>query len=60
MNNNKICGPTNLSTAAFGVASILTEKLDSDELALLGAFLTTLGDTLSMNSLIVAQCQSKN
>jgi len=42
----------------FGVANILTEKLDSDELALLGAFFTALGDTLTMNGIIVEQCKN--
>jgi len=59
-NNNNICCPTELSTAAFGIANALTGKLDSDELALFGAFLTTLGDMLSMNALIVERCNSGN
>jgi len=42
-----------LSAAVFGIANILTDKFDSDELALLGAFLTALGDTLTMNSMII-------
>ncbi|MCL2837524.1 MAG: hypothetical protein FWE04_00405 [Oscillospiraceae bacterium] len=60
MNNSKVCCPTNLSAAVFGIANILTEKFDSDELALLGSFFTALGDTISMNSLIASQCQNKN
>jgi len=55
-NKNNICTPTSLSTAVFGVANVLTEKLDSDELALLGAFFTALGDMLTMNGLIAEQC----
>ena len=50
---NNISCPTNLSAAVFGIANILTDKFDSDELALLGAFLTALGDTLTMNSMII-------
>jgi len=45
-----------MSTAVFGVANVLTDKLDSDELALLGAFFTTLGDMLTMNGIIAEQC----
>ena len=55
-NNNNIRTPTSLSTAVFGIANILTEKLDSDELALLGAFLTALGDMLTINGLMIDQC----
>ena len=55
---NNICTPTSLSATVFGVANILTEKLDSDELALLGAFFTALGDTLTMNGIIVEQCKN--
>jgi hypothetical protein len=58
--NNNICTPTSFSAAVFGVANVLTEKLDSDELALYGAFLTALGDTLTMNGIIVEQCNAKN
>ena len=55
----KICTPTELSAAVFGIANVLTDKLDSDELSLLGAFLTALGDTLTMNAMIVQQCADK-
>ena len=55
-NTNNICTPTSMSTAVFGVAYVLTDKLDSDELALLGAFFTTLGDMLTMNGIIAEQC----
>ena len=58
--NNNICTPTSLSTAVFGVANVLTEKLDTNELALLGAFFTALGDMLTMNGLIIDQCNNKN
>ena len=44
--------PTNLSAAVFGIANVLTEKLSSEELDLLGAFFNTLGDMLAMNAII--------
>lgn len=40
------CGDLELTTAISSIASLIANSLDDDELALVGAMFTQLGDTL--------------
>lgn len=49
-----------ISTAVTAIANILFKKLNDDEVALLGAILVQLGDTLETMSVQKEICQNKN
>lgn len=59
MNQNSGCCNlgANLIGLSSSIALFLSENLSSDELAVLGAFFTTLGDNLS---LMVASCPEQD
>lgn len=49
-----------ISAAVTAIANILFKKLNDDEIALLGAILVQLGDTLETMSVQKEICQNKN
>lgn len=49
-----------ISAAVTAIANILFKKLNDDEVALLGAILVQLGDTLETMSVQKEICQNKN
>ena len=49
-----------ISAAVTAIANILFKKLNDDEVALLGAILVQLGDTLETMSVQKKICQNKN
>ncbi len=49
-----------ISAVVTAIANILFKKLNDDEIALLGAILVQLGDTLETMSVQKEICQNKN
>lgn len=57
MKNGGLCYGQNLNAAAAAAANILAEKFSADEIAILGAFFTVVGDALSAIATTQSICE---
>lgn len=59
-NNNCSCAGFDLVGLSSSLAIFISQNFDSDDLGILGAFFTTLGDNLSLIYTSRSMCESKN
>lgn len=58
-NNNCSCAGFDLVGLSSSLAIFISQNIDTDDLGILGAFFTTLGDNLSLISVSRYACESK-
>ena len=59
-NNNCSCSGLDLIGLSSSLAILISQNLDSDDLSILGAFFTTLGDNLSLIATSRSICESND